>query len=202
MGCPAYRSLYTSMPAKARADPLLPTGTVTFLFTDIEGSTTLWEQYPAAMQVALARHDALLRHAIESADGRIVKTTGDGVVAVFHAAADALAACLAAQRALQAAETGVSGRKPASPDTQLPVTLRVRMGLHTGVAELRDGDYFGASLNRAARIMSAAHGEQVLLSAGFTARMNALMNLPSTAGAMESTSIPFPVKNSRASSTL
>ena len=109
------------MHAKPRADPLLPTGTVTFLFTDIEGSTTLWEQYPAAMQVALARHDALLRHAIESADGRIVKTTGDGVVAVFDATADALAACLAAQRVLQAPETAVSGRKPASPDTQLPV---------------------------------------------------------------------------------
>jgi predicted ATPase/class 3 adenylate cyclase/Tfp pilus assembly protein PilF len=153
------------MPAKSRADSPLPTGTVTFLFTDIEGSTTLWEQHPDAMRVALALHDALLRHAIEAADGRVVKTTGDGVFAVFSAAADALVACLAAQRTLQALETGVSGAKSKASDTQLPVTLRVRMGLHTGAAELRDGDYFGGSLNRAARIMSAAHGEQVLLSA-------------------------------------
>jgi predicted ATPase/class 3 adenylate cyclase/tetratricopeptide (TPR) repeat protein len=139
----------------------LPTGTVTFLFTDIAGSTSLWEQHPGEMRVALARHDALLRHAIESSNGRIFKTTGDGMFAAFGAAADALAACLAAQRALQA---GGSGPKPTASDTQPQLTLRVRMGLHTGVAELREGDYFGASLNRAARIMSAAHGEQVLLS--------------------------------------
>jgi predicted ATPase/class 3 adenylate cyclase/Tfp pilus assembly protein PilF len=158
------------MPAKSRSDSSLPTGTVTFLFTDIEGSTTLWEQYPDAMQVALARHDALLRHAIESSNGRIFKTTGDGMFAAFGAAADALAACLVAQRALQALKTGVSGPKTTASDTQPQLTLRVRMGLHTGVAELRDGDYFGASLNRAARIMSTAHGEQVLLSAA-TAEM-------------------------------
>src|SRR5438094_9071785 len=148
------------MPVKPGADFLLPAGIVTFLFTDVEGSTTLWERHPVAMQAALARHDGVLRHAIESSNGRIVKTTGDGVFAVFGAAADALAACLAAQRALQAPKTGASGPTPAATDTQLAVTLRVRMGLHTGVAELRDGDYFGASLNRAARIMSAAHGEQ------------------------------------------
>ncbi len=158
------------MPAQSHTDSTLPTGTVTFLFTDIEGSTSLWEQHPDAMQVALARHDALLRHAIESSHGRIVKTTGDGVLAVFGAAADALAACLAAQRAFQVPETSVSAPKPTAFDARLPVTLKVRMGLHTGVAELRDGDYFGASLNRAARIMSAAHGEQVLLSAA-TAEM-------------------------------
>jgi predicted ATPase/class 3 adenylate cyclase len=169
MRCPKHQS-QDAMPAKSRADSSLPTGTVTFLFTDIEGSTTLWEQYPDAMQVALARHDALLRHAIESADGRIVKTTGDGVFAVFDAAANALAACLAAQRALQTPDTGPSSSKPTESDARPPVRLRVRMGLHTGVAELRDGDYFGPSLNRAARIMSAAHGEQVLLSAA-TAEM-------------------------------
>ncbi len=158
------------MPAKPGTDSLFPTGTVTFLFTDIEGSTALWDQYPAAMQAALARHDRLLRHAIGSSGGSIVKTTGDGVIAVFGAAADALAACLAAQRALQAPEAGVLGPELTASDTRLPITLRVRMGLHTGVAELRDGDYFGAALNRAARIMSAAHGEQVLLSAA-TAEM-------------------------------
>jgi predicted ATPase/class 3 adenylate cyclase/Tfp pilus assembly protein PilF len=152
------------MPATAPADSRLPTGTVTILFTDLEGSTALWEQYPVAMQAALARHDRLLRHAIGSFGGCIVKTTGDGVLAVFAVAADALAACVAAQRALQAPEADASNPEPAASDARLPA-LKVRMGLHTGVAELRDGDYFGGSLNRAARIMSAAHGEQVLLSA-------------------------------------
>jgi len=140
----------------------LPTGTVTFLFMDIEGSATLWEQYPDAMQVALARHDGLLQHAIESSDGSIVKSTGDGVYAAFATAADALAACLAIQRVLQTAEAGASN--PAASEALTPIALKVRMGLHTGAAELRNGDYFGASLNRAARIMSAAHGEQILLS--------------------------------------
>jgi class 3 adenylate cyclase len=136
-----------------------PAGTVTFLFTDIEGSTTLWDRYPAAMQTALARHDEALRHAIESAHGRIVKTTGDGVLAAFGSASDALAASVAAQRALQVPPV------PSASDGQPSIALSVRMGLHTGVAESRDGDYFGAALNRASRIMSAAHGEQVLLSA-------------------------------------
>ena len=153
------------MPLTVPTDLRFPTGTVTFLFTDIEGSTTLWEQHPDAMQAALARHDRLLRHAIESSDGCIVKSTGDGVYAVFAGAADALAACLAAQRALQAREDGASNPEPAASDARTPIALPVRMGLHTGVAELREGDYFGAVLNRAARIMSAAHGGQVLLSA-------------------------------------
>jgi predicted ATPase/class 3 adenylate cyclase len=152
------------MPANVRADSLLPTGTITFLFTDIEGSTTLWEQHPEAMQAALARHDRLLRQAIESSNGWIVKSTGDGLYAVFAAARDALAACLAAQRSLQAPESSASNHEVATTLTRVPISLKVRMGLHTGAAELRDGDYFGASLNRTARIMSAAHGEQVLLS--------------------------------------
>ena len=153
------------MPAKRREDSALPTGTVTFLFTDIEGSTTLWEQYPDAMRAAVERHDNLLRHAIELSAGCIFKTTGDGVCAVFDTAKDALAACLAAQRALDAPEACVPNPVAAASDARQLITLRVRMGLHTGVAELRDGDYFGASLNRTARIMSVAHGEQVLLSA-------------------------------------
>ncbi len=152
------------MPATPRADALLPTGTITFLFTDIEGSTTLWEQHPDAMRVALARHDALLRHTIESSGGCIVKTTGDGVLAVFGTAVDALAACLAAQRAVQAPETDTTRPAPAASEGRAPIAIKVRMGLHTGAAELRDGDYFGAALSRAARIMSAAHGEQILLS--------------------------------------
>ena len=115
-------------------------GTATFLFTDIEGSTALWEQYAGAMHVTLARHDALLRQAIESSGGCIVRTTGDGVFAVFGAATDALAACLAAQRALQFPVVGVSSPDPAASVAGPPIALRVRMGLHTGVAELRDGD--------------------------------------------------------------
>jgi len=153
------------MAAKPHASPLPPTGTVTFLFTDIEGSTALWEAHPDAMQVALARHDALLRQAVEANDGCIVKSTGDGFHAVFAAATDALRASLAVQRALQSGEAATGHPEPAAPGLRLPAGLKVRMGLHTGAAELRDGDYFGASVNRAARIMSVAHGEQLLLSA-------------------------------------
>jgi class 3 adenylate cyclase len=133
-------------------------GIVTFLFTDVEGSTTLWERHPVAMQAALARHDKVLRSAIASSNGLIVKTTGDGVFAVRNGA-DAFgvprgATCPASPAA------DVAGRAPATSDTTRPVAIRVRMGLHSGTAELRDRDYFGPSLSRAARIMSAAHGEQ------------------------------------------
>jgi len=130
----------------------LPSGTVTFLFTDLEGSTRLWEQYPEAMKAALARHDDVLRAAVESGGGYVVKTTGDGVFAVFATAHGALDAAVRAQRALAAenwAETG---------------PLRVRMGLHTGEAERRAGDYHGPALNRTARLMSAAHAGQIVVS--------------------------------------
>src|SRR5689334_14019761 len=140
----------------------LPTGTVTFLFTDVEGSTTLWEQRAVAMRAALERHDRLLREAIASSCGHVVKTMGDGLVAVFADAKQALAASLAAQHALHGT---VSNHVAAASDARAPVTLKVRMGLHTGVADARDGDYFGTAVNRAARIMSVAHGEQILLSA-------------------------------------
>jgi predicted ATPase/class 3 adenylate cyclase len=153
------------MSPKPQVGRPLPTKTVTFLLTDIEGSTQLWEQSPQAMQAALADHDESLRHAIESSNGVLFKTTGDGVYAAFAVATDALAACLAAQLVLQSAETKASDDHPASCPSDVPAPLRVRMGLHTGVAELRGGDYFGSALNRAARIMSAAHGGQVLLSA-------------------------------------
>jgi predicted ATPase/class 3 adenylate cyclase len=145
--------------------PPLPTGTVTFLFTDIEGSTTLWEQHSVEMRSALQRHDAALRQAIETSAGSIIKTTGDGVVAVFPSAKDALAACVSAQHALQVAGSEARASSGVSSGQPQPVALKVRMGLHTGVAELRDGDYFGTPLNRAARVMSVAHGEQILLSA-------------------------------------
>lgn len=132
--------------------PELPSGTVTFLFTDLEGSTRLWEQHPDAMGPALARHDALLRAAVEQHAGRVVKTTGDGLHAVFVTTRDALDAALAAQRALADEDWSATG------------PLRVRMGLHTGDAEARDGDYYGPATNRAARVMAAAHGEQLVVS--------------------------------------
>jgi predicted ATPase/class 3 adenylate cyclase len=130
----------------------LPTGTVTFLFTDLEGSTRLWEQHPAVMKGALARHDEILRGAVEAQGGHVVKTTGDGIHAVFGAAEDAIEAAVAAQRRLGAASWDATG------------PLRVRMGLHTGSAELRGRDYYGSALNRAARLMAVAHPGQVVCS--------------------------------------
>src|SRR6266487_1479482 len=124
----------------------LPSGTVTFLFTDIEGSTSRWEHQPEAMRVALARHDALVRAAIVEHGGHVVKTMGDAFHAAFSRAPDAVVAVLDVQRHLQDEAWGEAG------------PLRVRMALHTGVAEERDGDYYGPVLNRAARLMSAGHG--------------------------------------------
>src|SRR5574341_842629 len=131
----------------------IPTGAITFLFTDIEGSTKLWEQQPDAMKPALARHDALLREAIEQQAGYVFKTVGDAFCAAFQNPHHALAAALSAQRAL-ATETW-------SADIG---TLRVRMALHSGAAEERDGDYFGPPLNRVAWLLAAGHGGQTLLS--------------------------------------
>jgi hypothetical protein len=119
----------------------LPSGTVTFLFTDIEGSTKLWDEHPVAMRVALARHDAILRRAIESHGGHVFTTIGDEFCAAFATTPDALGAALAAQRALHAEEW----------DEVEP--LRVRVALHTGAAEQREGDYFGPPLNRVARFL-------------------------------------------------
>ena len=130
----------------------LPSGTVTFLFTDLEGSTRLWEAHPEAMCAALARHDEILRDAVEEHGGYVVKTTGDGLHAAFALARDAVSAALDAQRRLVA------------EDWVLPEPLRVRMGLHTGAAELRDGDYYGSAVNRAARVSAAGHGGQILVS--------------------------------------
>jgi predicted ATPase/class 3 adenylate cyclase len=130
----------------------LPSGTVTFLFSDIEGSTRLWEEHPEAMRECLARHDDLLRSAVTAHGGVIVKTTGDGVHAAFPTAAGGVAAAIDAQRAVTRAEwDGIGG-------------LKIRIGLHTGEAELRDGDYYGSDLNRAARLMSVAHGDQIVVS--------------------------------------
>jgi predicted ATPase/class 3 adenylate cyclase len=131
----------------------LPTGTVTFLFTDLEGSTRLWEEQPGAMQVVLARHDEILREAIGAHGGQVVKSTGDGMLSVFASAHGALEGCLAAQRTLI---------EEAWPESTGP--LRVRMGVHAGEAELRDGDYYGSAVNRVARLTAVGHGGQVLVS--------------------------------------
>jgi predicted ATPase/class 3 adenylate cyclase len=128
------------------------TGKITFLFTDVEGSTSLWESMPQAMSEALSRHDEILRTAIEAHNGHVFKTVGDAFHATFSAAPDALRAALEAQRALLHESWDLTG------------PLRVRMALHTGTAEVRDGDYFGPSLNRVARLLSAGHGGQILLS--------------------------------------
>ena len=126
-----------------------PTGTVTFLFTDVEGSTRLWEEHPAEMQAALERHDEILRSAIEDHSGYVFSTSGDAFAAAFERAGDAIVAATDAQHSLGAERW---------PDTAV---VRVRMGMHTGEAEERGGDYFGPVLNRAARIMSAGHGGQM-----------------------------------------
>lgn len=131
---------------------MLASGTVTFLLTDIEGSTRLWEQYPEGMHVALARHDTILRQAIEAHGGAVFKTVGDAFLAAFPTAPAALAAALSAQRCLFTEPWEETG------------PLRVRMALHTGVAFERDGDYFGPTLNRAARLLAVGHGGQILLS--------------------------------------
>ena len=125
---------------------------MTFLFTDIVGSTTLWEAQREAMRVSLARHDALLRRCIEQHGGYVVKTTGDGFHAAFANASDAVEAAIAGQKALHA--------EPWSE----AAAIRVRMALHTGAAELRDGDYYGPTVNRAARLAALGHGGQTLLS--------------------------------------
>jgi predicted ATPase len=116
---------------------------VTFLFTDVEGSTRRWEADADAMRAALAAHDEVLRAAIAAHGGWLFKHTGDGVCAAFASPRSAVDAAVAAQRALE---------------------LPVRMGIATGEAELRGADYFGAVLNRAARVMAAGHGGQILLA--------------------------------------
>jgi predicted ATPase/class 3 adenylate cyclase len=130
----------------------LPTGTVTFLFTDIAGSTRLWEHDPKAMGVAVARHDAVVREVIQRHAGYIFMTAGDAFCAAFQAARDALAAACDAQLLLAKEPWAESAR------------IKVRMALHTGLAEFRDNAYFGPPLNRVSRLLAAGHGGQILLS--------------------------------------
>jgi class 3 adenylate cyclase len=121
-------------------EPPLPAGTVTYLFTDQEGSTRLWERHPAAMRAALAGHDALIEFLTEQHDGLVVRPRGEGDsrFCVFARATDAVAAAAAVQRALH------------RQDWPAETPLRVRMTLHTGEADLRAGDYYGGAVNRAA----------------------------------------------------
>lgn len=132
-----------------------PTGTVAFLFTDIEGSTRLWEDHEAAMTDALALHDGVMRSAIDSHDGYVFSTAGDAFAAAFESCTDAIAAASEIQGELRRTEWPT------------PEPVAVRIGLHVGEADERDGDYFGPTLNRAARIMSAAHGGQIVTSSAF-----------------------------------
>jgi predicted ATPase/class 3 adenylate cyclase len=136
----------------------LPSGVVSFLFTDIEGSTKLWERWPEAMRVALADHDAILRRAIESSEGIVFKSVGDALCSAFAEPRKALTAAIEGQRALRAhdwpSEVG---------------TLPVRMAVHCGECTQRDGDFFGPTLNRVSRLMSIAYGEQILVSAAVAA---------------------------------
>ncbi|HET9224081.1 MAG TPA: tetratricopeptide repeat protein, partial [Roseiflexaceae bacterium] len=135
----------------------LPSGTVTFLFTDIEGSTQLWEQDRAAMARAIARHNDILTQIIVAHGGAVFKLVGDAACAAFERAPAALAAALEAQRALQTEPWQTCGI-PAGQG------LRVRMALHTGTVEASQADYLGPPVNRVARLLAAGHGGQVLLS--------------------------------------
>jgi class 3 adenylate cyclase/tRNA A-37 threonylcarbamoyl transferase component Bud32 len=129
-----------------------PTSTVTFLFTDIQGSTSMWERDARRMQAALARHDEIMHDVITESGGHICKMVGDACYAAFSSAPEALEAVILGQRAIFS--------EPWDERTR----VRVRMALHTGEAEERDGDYFGPPLNRVARLLSAGHGGQTLIS--------------------------------------
>lgn len=135
------------------AAPVREAGVLTFVFTDIAGSTRLWERAPEAMRLALRRHDAIIGEISRGNGGKVFKTVGDAAYCVFAGAADAVRAAVAMQRAL-----GLESWPPAIG------RLRVRIGVHTGPAVGVKSDYFGPTLNRVARLMSAGHGGQILLS--------------------------------------
>jgi predicted ATPase/class 3 adenylate cyclase len=130
-----------------------PSGTVTFLFTDIEGSTRLWETAPEDMGAALLRHDAIVHSAVEAHDGFVFASGGDGFAVAFGRAGEAVRAAVAMQDAL-----GVEAWPAATP-------IRVRMAIHTGEAVERDGDFYGTPVNQTARLMAVGHGGQILVSA-------------------------------------
>ena len=129
-----------------------PSGTVTFLFTDVVGSTALWDARPNDMRAALSSHDAIVRNMVDEFDGYVFSTAGDSFAVAFGRPLQAAYAALGIRSRLEGA------------DWAGPFRLEVRFGLHTGTADERDGDYFGPHLNRAARLMSAGHGGQVVVS--------------------------------------
>ncbi|RKX89527.1 MAG: adenylate/guanylate cyclase domain-containing protein, partial [Spirochaetes bacterium] len=130
----------------------LPAGTVTFLFTDIEGSTRKWQNWPHKMKTALKRHDDILSKAIEDNGGWVFKTVGDAFCAAFHTAMDCINSVIAVQSAVTAEQW------------DLPERIKVRMSIHTGEAIERNNDYYGPALNRVARLEALAYGGQVLMS--------------------------------------
>lgn len=130
----------------------VPSGTIALLFTDVESSVARWEKRPDAMRAAIERHDTLLREVIEESGGYVFKTVGDAVCAAFATTDAAVYAAVQAQRSIQSEDWAAVGG------------LRVRMAVHTGAAELREGDYFGQTVNRVARLLSLAHGGQILVS--------------------------------------
>ena len=134
--------------------PDLPIGTITYMFTDVEGSTLLWQQHPDEMRAVMARHDSLLTSAVEANDGTVVRPRGEGdsIFAVFLRATDAVGAACAAQQFIF--------RETWPKD----IAINVRMALHTGESELREHDYYGTTVNRCARLRAIAHGGQVLVS--------------------------------------
>ena len=160
-----------------------PTGTVTLLFTDIEGSTRLWEERPEAMRVALARHDDIMRQCIERHNGYVFKTIGDAFCAAFADAAEGVAAAIEAQQTLfddpwEMLNDG-SESKTQNPKSK----IKVRMALHVGDPVCRDNDYFGPTVNRVARILSVGHGGQTIISSVVRDRIGG--KLPEKVGIVE-----------------
>ena len=174
--------------------PILPVVTApavvalaTFLVTDIEGSTRLWEEHPESMAIVLQTHDATLRAAVEERGGTVIKTTGDGLLAHFSDPIAAVHGAIDGQRRL------------ASLACEPGVPVRVRIALHMGTAQARDGDYFGPALNRVARLLAIGHGGQVLVS-GVTAALVG-DRLGQTSGCSTGATTPCAISPSRSGST-
>ena len=150
---PNFKENLSERIAKNNPSAILPTGTLTFLFTDIEGSTHLWEQYPEQMRITMRRHDELIETEVMQNSGKIVRPRGEGDsrFAVFPRAIDALRASISIQRLI-------------FNEPWIVPALQVRMALHSGDADLRDGDYYGSTVNRCAKLRSLAHGGQILIS--------------------------------------
>src|SRR5262249_10225325 len=140
----------SSIDSRRTSSPGLPVGTVTFMLTDIVGSTRLWERYPDGMRRSTIRHDELIETIVNDHQGALVRPRGEGDsrFAVFSRASDAVAAACGVQHALLAERW------------LMPERLEVRLALHTGEADLREGDYYGTTINRCARLRDAAHGGQ------------------------------------------